>query len=51
MSAKKSSTHPLSQEEQKEMEALREAINLHPASVHPDKMEKYTEYLVRSMAA
>jgi len=33
------------------MKALREAINLHPASVHPDKMEKYTEYLVRSMAA
>jgi len=50
MSAKKSSSQPLSQEEQKEMKALQDAINLHPASVHPDKMEKYTEYLVRSMA-
>ena len=51
MSAKKSSTQPLSQEEQQEMKALGKAIKLHPASVHPDKMEKYTEYLVRTMAA
>ena len=51
MSAPKSSNQSLSQEELEEMKALREAINLHPASVHPEKMEKYTEYLVRSMAA
>jgi len=51
MSSKKFSTQSLSIEEQKEMKALREAIALYPASVHPDKMEKYTEYLVRSMAA
>jgi len=51
MSAPKSSNQPLSQEEQEEMKALREAIKFHPASVHPDKMEKYTEYLVRSLAA
>tara|TARA_B100002019_G_scaffold254893_1_gene237233 strand:+ start:910 stop:1065 length:156 start_codon:yes stop_codon:yes gene_type:complete len=51
MSSKKSSNQPLSEEEREEMKALQRAINLHPASVHPDKMEKYTEYLVRSMAA
>ena len=45
------SNRPLSKEEMEDMKALREAINERPASVHPDKMEKYTEYLVRSMVA
>jgi len=38
----------LTQEEWKEMVALKEAINYNPASVHPDKMELFTELLVRS---
>jgi hypothetical protein len=32
-----------------EMDALRKAINQSPQSVHPEKMEQFTEYLVRSM--
>lgn len=39
----------LSDDEWQEMVALRNAINVNPATVHPEKMEKFTEYLVRSM--
>lgn len=39
----------LSDDEWKEMIALRNAINTNPATVHPEKMEQFTEYLVRSM--
>jgi len=28
---------------------LKKAINTNPAAVHPDKMEKFTELLVRSL--
>lgn len=38
----------LTQEEWNELIALKEAINYNPASVHPDKMELFTELLVRS---
>jgi len=38
----------LTQEEWNEMDALRRAIKHNPASVHPEKMEKFTELLVRS---
>jgi hypothetical protein len=38
----------LSTEEWKELVALKEAINYNPASVHPQKMELFTELLVRS---
>jgi hypothetical protein len=38
----------LTQEEWNEMDALRRAIKDNPASVHPEKMEKFTELLVRS---
>ena len=38
----------LTQEEWNELVALKEAINYNPASVHPDKMELFTELLVRS---
>ena len=38
----------LTQEEWDEMDALRRAIKDNPASVHPEKMEKFTELLVRS---
>ena len=39
----------LTQEETSEMKALRELMQIAPHTVHPDKMEKYTQYLVRSM--
>ena len=38
----------LSTEEWNELVALKEAINYNPASVHPMKMELFTELLVRS---
>ena len=39
----------LTNEEWNEMDALRQAINYSPASVHPDKMERFTELFVRSL--
>lgn len=39
----------LSTEEWKELDALRKAINDNPASVHPEKQERFTAYLVRSL--
>ena len=39
----------LTTEEWEEMSALKNAINQAPQSVHPDKMEAFTEYLVRSL--
>jgi len=39
----------LSDEEWKEMSALKDAINELPQSVVPEKMEQFTEYLVRSL--
>jgi len=39
----------LTDAEWQEMNALRNAINTNPATVHPEKMEQFTEYLVRSM--
>ena len=41
-------TQSLTDEEWNEMDALRRAIKDNPASVHPEKMEKFTELLVRS---
>jgi hypothetical protein len=38
----------LSDEELVELNALKNAINNYPASVHPDKMERFTQLLVRS---
>lgn len=37
------------QTEWDEMVALKKAITLNPASVHPDKMEKFTELFVQSL--
>lgn len=48
MTSSKPQNSRLSDDEWNEMVALKNAINLHPASVHPDKMEKFTELLVRS---
>mgnify|MGYP003348622000 CR=1 FL=1 len=39
----------LTDDEWQEMAALKNAINDRPQSVHPDKMEQFTEYLVRSL--
>lgn len=39
----------LSDDEFNELDALRKAINENPASVHPEKQERFTEYLVRSL--
>lgn len=41
-------TQTLSKEEYDELVALKNAINLNPASVHPGHMERFTELLVRS---
>ena len=51
MSYSQSSLQPLTDDEWKELVALKEAINTHPASVHPEKMELFTELLVRSWDA
>lgn len=40
----------LTKEEYDEMIALKNAINDNPASVHPDKQEKFTELFVRSLS-
>ena len=39
----------LTDDEWEEMAALKNAINERPSAVHPDKMEEFTQYLVRSM--
>ena len=39
----------LTEDEWNEMAALKNAINQAPQAVHPEKMEEFTEYLVRSL--
>jgi hypothetical protein len=39
----------LTEEEWNELNALRVAINTNPASVHPEKQERFTELFVRSL--
>jgi len=39
----------LTDEEWYEMDALKKVINQRPQAVVPEKMEKFTEYLVRSL--
>jgi hypothetical protein len=39
----------LTEDEWSEMTALKKAINQLPQSVAPEKMETFTEYLVRSL--
>ena len=51
MTYSQSSAKPLTDEEWKELVALKKAININPASVHPEKMELFTELLVRSWDA
>ena len=40
----------LTDEEFAEMTALKNAINANPASVHPEKQERFTELFVRSLS-
>ncbi len=40
----------LTTEEWNELDALRKAINDSPASVHPEKQERFTELFVRSLS-
>jgi uncharacterized membrane protein len=49
MTYSKRKLNRLSDSEWSEMNALKEAINQLPQSVSPDKMEKFTEYFVRSL--
>lgn len=42
-------TEELTIEEWDELVALKNQINQNPAAVHPDKMELFTELLVRSL--
>jgi hypothetical protein len=49
MSLIKEKTGDLSPEEWEELVALKNAINVDPASVHYEKMEKFTELMVRSL--
>jgi hypothetical protein len=49
MTLAKTGTETLTPEEWEELVALKEAINDNPATVHPQKMEKFTELLVRSL--
>jgi len=39
----------LTEEEREEMQALKSAINEYPASVIPEKQERFTELFVRSL--
>lgn len=49
MTISTNSNSKLTEDEWQEMIALRNAINANPATVHPEKMEQFTEYLVRSI--
>jgi hypothetical protein len=49
MTLSRTSTEELTTEEWNELNALREAINYNPHTVCYQKMEKFTELLVRSL--
>tara|TARA_A100001201_G_scaffold27869_1_gene30481 strand:- start:61 stop:222 length:162 start_codon:yes stop_codon:yes gene_type:complete len=49
--SKPSKPNKLTDDEMNEMIALKNVINQAPQTVHPDKMETFTEYLVRSLKA
>jgi hypothetical protein len=49
MTFSRTEVQPLSDEEWNELVALKDAISDNPASVHPEKMELFTELLVRSL--
>jgi hypothetical protein len=39
----------ITREEWDEMNSIRKAMMDHPASVHPDKMERFTELFVKTL--
>jgi len=49
-SSNKQNLKELTKEEWQELDALRKAINDNPASVHPEKQERFTELFVRSLS-
>ena len=49
MTLSKTGAEQLTKDEWEELVALKNAINDNPATVHPEKMEKFTELLVRSL--
>jgi hypothetical protein len=49
MTLSRTGTKDLTAEEWNELNALREAINYDPHTVSPEKMEKFTELMVRSL--
>ena len=49
MTLAKTGTSELTKEEWNELVALKEAINYNPSTVTPDKMELFTELMVRSL--
>jgi len=49
MTLSKTSTEYLTEDEWNELVALKNAINDSPASVHFEKMERFTELMVRSL--
>ena len=49
MTLAKTGTSELTKEEWNELVALKEAINYNPHTVTPDKMELFTELMVRSL--
>jgi hypothetical protein len=49
MTLSKTGTKDLTQEEWDELIALKDAIKYNPSQVVPEKMEKFTELMVRSL--
>jgi hypothetical protein len=49
MTLSRTGTEYLTKEEWNELNALRKAINYNPHTVSPEKMEKFTELMVRSL--
>jgi hypothetical protein len=49
MTLARTGTKELTAEEWNELNALRKAINYDPHTVSPEKMEKFTELMVRSL--
>ena len=49
MTLSRTGTEYLTTEEWNELDALRKAINYSPHTVSPEKMEKFTELMVRSL--
>jgi hypothetical protein len=49
MTLSRTGTEYLTEDEWNELNALRQAINYDPHTVSPEKMEKFTELMVRSL--